>query len=161
MELANPVRGRAPGERRASPTGRGSMRAGRSPLSPAMLLSGKGNSEQEAAPTYGRQKGAGSICTVPLGVEGLPWRIRSCGGFAVPVRQAPAPSIPPWVGALWASVDSGPEAQAASLGTAPWLLWSLPAVPTLPLLGASQKPAVCSSPSSTAAGRQFWSSFGF
>ena len=120
--------------------GRGNTRAaGRSPLFPAMVLSGKENSEEEAGLTCRRQKGAGSVCTVPVGVEGVP--------LAHPLQQrvsgsrqaGTSPSIPPRVGALRASMDSGPEAQAASLGTAPWLVWSLPAVPTLPVLGASQK----------------------
>lgn len=64
-----------------------------------------------------------------------PFQRRVCGS----VRQAPPlPSLLGWKHSrpawTWAQ-----KAQAASLRTAPWLVWSLPVVPTLPLLGASQE----------------------
>ena len=120
MELANPVRRRAPGEQRASPTGRGSMRAGRSPLFPAMLLSGKGNSEQEAGPTYGRQterRGKHLHCSSGSGGAPLvhPLQRRVCGS-----RQAgTSPFHPSLGGSIVGQRGLGPRGTGSLPGNCP------------------------------------------
>lgn len=100
--------------------GRGSTRAaGRSPFSPAMPLSGKGDSEQEAGLTYRRRRGAGSICTVPLGVEGAalvhPFQRRVCGS-----RQAgTSPFHPSLGGSIVGQHGLGPRGTGSLPGNCP------------------------------------------